>query len=59
MESYLQELAQEIRDTTAPGFRYNHTWLQVDSMISYAHSLRAALQSESAGRFPPRTNGNS
>jgi hypothetical protein len=50
MESYLMELAQEIRNTTAPGSRFNHTWLQVDSTISYTRSLRAALQRESAGQ---------
>jgi hypothetical protein len=50
MEAYLLELAQEIHDTTAPGSRYNHTWLQVDSTLSYTRSLRAALQSESTGR---------
>ena len=49
METYLLELAQEIRKTTAPGFRYNHTWLQVDSAVSYTRSLRAALQRENAG----------
>lgn len=50
IEAYLVTLAQEIRDTTAAGDRYSHTWLQADSAIAYAHSLRAALQQADAAR---------
>jgi hypothetical protein len=59
MESFLVELAQELRDNTAPGSRFSHTWLQVDSTLSYTRSLRAALQGDSAGRLPTPTMVNS
>jgi hypothetical protein len=46
MQAYLEALAQEIRDKTAPGKRYNYIWSQADNTIAYVRSLRAALQSE-------------
>lgn len=50
IEAYLVALAQEIRESTAHPDRYNHTWLQADSAVSYAHSLRAALHREDQNR---------
>jgi hypothetical protein len=49
MQTYLEALAQEIRDKTAPGNRYNHTWLQADNSVAYVRSLRTALRSEQEG----------
>jgi hypothetical protein len=46
MEAFLLDLGKEIQATTAPGSRYSHLWLQVDSSVSYVRSLRAALQQE-------------
>jgi hypothetical protein len=45
-ELYLVALAQEIRETTAPGFRFNHLWSQVDNAINYTRTLRTALKNE-------------
>jgi hypothetical protein len=50
IEAYLVALAEEIRQATAPVDRHNHTWLQADSAVSYAHSLRAALHREDQNR---------
>jgi hypothetical protein len=52
MQAYLQVLGQEIRDTTAPGRRYNHVWLQADNALAYMRSLRTALQSEQDAYTP-------
>ena len=46
MEVYLLALAQEIRETTAPGFKFNHLWSQVDNALTYTRALRTALKSE-------------
>ena len=46
MEVYLLALAQEIRETTAPGFKFNHLWSQVDNSLNYTRALRAALKNE-------------
>jgi hypothetical protein len=45
-ELYLLALTQGIRETTAPSFKFNHLWSQVDNAISYTRSLRAALKNE-------------
>jgi hypothetical protein len=52
IQTYLEALAQEIRDKTAPGRRYNHTWLQVDNTVAYLRSLRTALQAENEAHLP-------
>ncbi len=58
MEAYLEALAQEIRDTTPPGDRYNYLWLQADNAIAYVRSLRAALQAQQVEYRPLRPERN-
>ena len=52
MQAYLEALAQEVRVKTAPGQRYNYTWLQADSTVAYIRSLRTALQADQEGYQP-------
>jgi len=46
MEVFMLALAQEIRETTAPGLRFSHLWSQVDNALTYTRSLRIALKGE-------------
>jgi hypothetical protein len=52
MQVYLEGLAQEIQETTAPGKRYSYLWSQSDNAVAYMRSLRAALQSEQVEYSP-------
>jgi hypothetical protein len=52
MQAYLEALAQEIRDKTAPGKRYNYMWSQADNSAAYVRSLRTALQAEQEAYNP-------